>query len=185
MNPVRLSSSTFILFSLFILSLVFFQNSFGQSLNVSAGPDKEIIASQSIQIGGSPTASGGIAPYFYAWFPGEGLNDATISNPVSSAITTTEYIITVTDATGAVATDTVTVFVKRYLYAVNDNGPAQLTRVDVDSPTPSLEIVADYIIYAGPAGYGLPIGAILDETEAAALDITTGTAYIISNLGVE
>ncbi|MCA9733371.1 hypothetical protein KC799_14635, partial [candidate division KSB1 bacterium] len=185
MNPVRLWSHAFYYLSFTFLLFAFPYQVYTQPLIVNAGADKEIMASQSTQIGGSPTASGGVAPYFYLWSPNPSLTDPTSPNPVSSAITTTTYIVTVTDATGATATDTVTIFVKRFLYAVNDNGPAQLSRVDIDAALPTLEIVADYIIYAGPAGYGLRIGAVLDETEAAALDVTTGIAYIISNMGAE
>jgi len=54
-----------------------------------------------VVIGGSPTASGGTAPYSYLWTPDDGtLNSTTVSNPSASPTSTTTYTLTVTDANG-------------------------------------------------------------------------------------
>jgi len=76
-----------------------------------AGSNQTICAGQSVAIGGSPTASGGTAPYTFSWMPATGLNDATLANPTASPTTTTTYTVEVTDATGCKMTAQVTVTV--------------------------------------------------------------------------
>jgi len=76
-----------------------------------AGADKGIIEGASVVIGGSPTASGGTAPYTYSWIPTTGLNDAGIANPTASPSVTTTYTVTVTDSKGCTDNDDVTVTV--------------------------------------------------------------------------
>jgi hypothetical protein len=65
-----------------------------------AGPDKEICQGGSIEIGGSPTASGGTPGYTYSWSPTTGLDDHTKANPTASPASTTTYCVTVTDSKG-------------------------------------------------------------------------------------
>ncbi|MCG8605925.1 T9SS type A sorting domain-containing protein [bacterium] len=78
---------------------------------VDAGPDKSITPGGSVQIGGSPTASGSTGPFTFSWSPATGLSDATIANPVASPTNSTTYVVTVTGANNCSATDTVTVIV--------------------------------------------------------------------------
>ncbi|MCI5058869.1 MAG: T9SS type A sorting domain-containing protein [Flavobacteriales bacterium] len=63
------------------------------------------------QLGGSPTATGGTLPYTYEWsFNGTcgSLDDTTASNPIATVCTTVSPVyLTVTDANGCVAHDTV------------------------------------------------------------------------------
>jgi cytoskeletal protein CcmA (bactofilin family) len=75
----------------------------------NAGSDQIITSGNSVQIGGSPTASGGTSPYSYSWSPSAGLDDASIANPTASPSSTTEYIVTVTDDNGCSDSDTMTV----------------------------------------------------------------------------
>lgn len=78
----------------------------------NAGVDKTVTpGTPSVQIGGSPTALGGTAPYTYLWSPGGSLNDATLANPTAtlSAPGTTTYTVTVTDALSVTSSDTMTV----------------------------------------------------------------------------
>lgn len=77
---------------------------------VDAGSDVTINSGNSASIGGAPTASGH-APFTYNWVPSLGLNSSTVSNPVASPNSTSIYSVTVTDATGCVSSDTVTVTV--------------------------------------------------------------------------
>lgn len=79
---------------------------------VDAGADTAICAGTSVQIGGSPTASSGSAPYAYSWSPTVGLSLPNIPNPVASPIVITTYQLTVTDNKGCSATDIVTVNVR-------------------------------------------------------------------------
>jgi hypothetical protein len=74
-----------------------------------AGADVAISCSDSTQLNGS--ASGGSAPYIYAWTPATDLSNPTIPNPWASPSDTTAYAFQVTDANGCIDTDTVTVSV--------------------------------------------------------------------------
>lgn len=49
--------------------------------------------------------------YSYSWSPTTGLSNPTIKNPMASPSTTTNYVVTVSDTSGAIATDTVKVTV--------------------------------------------------------------------------
>ena len=65
----------------------------------------------SVNLGGSPTASGGSTPYSYAWSPNTSLSDSTNPNPVASPTSTKTYTVTVTDANSCKGTSTATVTV--------------------------------------------------------------------------
>lgn len=81
-------------------------------LRVDAGPDQIIIPGGSTVIGGSPTASGGMAPYTYSWLPITGLSDSTVDNPIASPTSTTTYAVTVTDSKGCTGSDNMTLYVQ-------------------------------------------------------------------------
>ncbi|MCX8051383.1 MAG: hypothetical protein N3B17_05765 [Chlorobi bacterium] len=76
---------------------------------VDAGKDTlTLCQGQTAQLGGSPTALGGRAPYRYQWDPPLGLSDPTSPNPILTALRSNQrYILTVTDADGAIGRDTV------------------------------------------------------------------------------
>lgn len=78
-------------------------------LVADAGVDKETCAGQSTTLGGSPAASGGTAPYTFAWTPSVDLDNAAIANPTASPALTTTYTLTVTDATGNMDMDEITI----------------------------------------------------------------------------
>lgn len=78
-------------------------------LVVDAGPDQVTCAGSTVLLGGSPTASGGIPPYTYAWAPGTGLSSATVANPTATATAYQQYILTVTDVAGCSSMDTTSV----------------------------------------------------------------------------
>ena len=82
-----------------------------------AGPDQSICLNDSVQIGGSPTAAGGTAPFTFSWTPTAGLSDATIANPKASPADTTEYIVTITDGNSKTDMDTMTVIVQPLVQA--------------------------------------------------------------------
>jgi hypothetical protein len=75
------------------------------STTADAGADQEVCEGGSVEIGGSPTASGGTSPYTYSWSPTTGLDDHTIANPTASPASTTTYCVTVTDDNGCTDTD--------------------------------------------------------------------------------
>ncbi|MCX7930013.1 MAG: hypothetical protein N2663_04770, partial [Chlorobi bacterium] len=76
---------------------------------VDAGKDTlQLCQGQTAQLGGSPTALGGRAPYRYQWDPPLGLSDPTSPNPLVTALRSNQrYVLTVTDADGASGRDTV------------------------------------------------------------------------------
>ncbi|MGB7001329.1 MAG: hypothetical protein WBE22_04865 [Halobacteriota archaeon] len=82
-----------------------------QNPTADAGGNKSISVGDSVEIGGSPTASGGKSPYTYSWTPITGLNDTTIANPRASPTSTTTYTVSVTDANLCNNTDDVVVYV--------------------------------------------------------------------------
>lgn len=64
-----------------------------------------------VTLGGSPTASGGTAPYTYTWSPGTGLSATNVPNPVASPTTTTAYSLMVVDSNNCSSNGGVTVTV--------------------------------------------------------------------------
>ncbi len=102
-----------------------------------AGPDVSICDGNSVQIGGSPAATGGNTPYQYSWTPTAGLSDPSIANPIASPTSTTTYTLTVTDdnGNGCSSSDDVVVTVNNFpavpsiSYSGNDTvcSPNQVT----------------------------------------------------------
>ncbi len=75
----------------------------------NAGTDTFVCVGSSVVIGGTPSATGGTAPYNYNWVPTIGLSLPNVSNPSASPVATTSYTLVVTDAKGCISSDTVTV----------------------------------------------------------------------------
>jgi hypothetical protein len=73
----------------------------------SAGDDQTVCSGSPVAIGGSPTAGGGTGPYIYSWTPITGLSDAAAANPTATVTGATTYTVTVTDANGCTASDSV------------------------------------------------------------------------------
>jgi gliding motility-associated-like protein len=93
------------LYILFVL--ISFKYSFAQ-LTVNAGFDITVCYSQSVTLGGTPSATAGVAPYKYLWQPSTFLNSATIANPVASNITSDiSYTLTVTDFDSTIVSDVI------------------------------------------------------------------------------
>lgn len=97
---------------LFIPYLVFSQ---AQPLRAEAGPYQKFCPPGGFaQLGGTPTAVFGTAPYSYQWFPQAPLNNPQSANPIASVTVTTTFTVNITDANNETAKDTVTVFVYNY-----------------------------------------------------------------------
>lgn len=89
-------------------------------LIVDAGEDKCNSALQGVQIGGSPSASGGSSSvYTYTWTPTTGLSSASIPNPIANPTTKTTYKLKVEDSEGCAEYDEVTVYVENAANGIN------------------------------------------------------------------
>jgi len=112
-------------------------------LTVSAVADDYIISTcitsvsniTATAIGGEEHAGGG---YTWSWAPSAGLSATDIPNPVAKPASTTTYTVTVTDANGCTAVNTVTIEVRPPLAAIATatdyligNCPGQSTTLDV------------------------------------------------------
>lgn len=73
--------------------------------NANAGVNVTLCPGSSTTIGGSPSASGGLAPYTYSWSPTTGLSNPNIANPIATPPYDINYVLTVTDDTNAVTND--------------------------------------------------------------------------------
>ncbi|MCB9235307.1 MAG: gliding motility-associated C-terminal domain-containing protein [Bacteroidia bacterium] len=77
-------------------------------VNANAGIDWEVCLGATVTLGAAPTAFSGQGPYSYNW------NLANnVSNPQVSPVVTTQYIVTVTDALGCTAQDTMDLVVNQ------------------------------------------------------------------------
>jgi hypothetical protein len=76
------------------------------NLVVDAGLDRQVCTGSPVLIGGSPTASGGLGAYTYAWSNGGTLSSTSIANPTANISAPTSYVLTVTDSVGCSAMDT-------------------------------------------------------------------------------
>ncbi len=73
-----------------------------------AGSDQSVCIGSTVQIGGSPTATGGTSPYSYTWTPGTGLNSASSPNPSAIVTTSITYTLTIADNNGCSSSDEIT-----------------------------------------------------------------------------
>lgn len=117
---LRLKSSFAFLNALFSLTLVYLQRlliilscifvftwkSNAQNLQAFAGPDINACPGNTVVLGTSVAASGGLGPYLYTWTPATGLNTATVANPTLTVGSNTVYLLTVRDANDSIAHDT-------------------------------------------------------------------------------
>lgn len=86
------------------------------SFLVEAGEDREVELGKAVTLGGNPTVVGGSAPFRYRWAPLTGLNDNALANPIARPSRTTTYNLVVTDKTGAVGYDQVTLTLPSYVF---------------------------------------------------------------------
>jgi len=104
-----------------------FANSCTPSAN--AGLPQSVCKNAPFTLGGAPTASGGTAPYTYAWASSSGSFSSTLANPTASITTTTNYTVTVTDAATPPLTATsnvvITITTTAAAPTVTSNSPLQ------------------------------------------------------------
>jgi hypothetical protein len=95
-------------------------------------------------IGGNSIANGGTPPYQYSWSPIQGLSSSIISQPLARPLSSTTYILTVTDAENCVKNDTINVNVDKIAkptISVKGN------TIICESDSVQLEIIGDYAEY--------------------------------------
>jgi hypothetical protein len=78
---------------------------------LDAGGVFYVCSGQPVTIGGSPTATGGVPSYTYAWDMAGSLNNAAIANPVATVTQQTIFTLTVTDAQSCKAIDQAVVLI--------------------------------------------------------------------------
>lgn len=101
-----------IIFSLFVFNCAIAQF-------VDAGVDQTICPGDIIVLGGTPTASGGLAPYRFLWSSSTGVFVDSVANPSVSPADFTIYTVSVTDDTGAVIGSGVVSISLSYIIYVN------------------------------------------------------------------
>lgn len=79
---------------------------YGEGFLVDVGNDRTLVPGELRTLHAITT--GGREPYSYSWSPTTGLSSATVASPVASPSATTTYTVTVTDADGLEATDSIT-----------------------------------------------------------------------------
>jgi len=89
------------------------------TLVIFAGNSQKVCAAgDSVTLGGSPTASGGTAPYTYSWSPTTGMNNSHIANPrVAILNSSVKFYLAVTDNAGNKALDSVNIYIDSIYYA--------------------------------------------------------------------
>lgn len=111
--------------------LLFSFNSAYAGLTVNPGSPQTICKGDSVTLGGSPTASGGTAPYNYTWSssPAAGMNNSGDANPDALITQTTMFYVTVTDAAGGRVIDSVQITLNNVSSATagNDTSICPLT----------------------------------------------------------
>lgn len=89
-----------------------YDSTFSIIVNVLPKPNLQVSKSNDIDCQHAFASLNSIGSSTYSWFPTAGLSDANIPNPIATPLQTTSYIVTGYNASGCIARDTVTVFVK-------------------------------------------------------------------------
>lgn len=79
--------------------------------SLTAAPDESACNGDNATIGISNNGSGGQPPYAYSWSPPTNLSSTTIDQPTATVTSSQTYTLTITDANGCLARDTVQVTV--------------------------------------------------------------------------
>ncbi|GAB4137128.1 MAG: hypothetical protein Fur0041_11810 [Bacteroidia bacterium] len=102
-EPVQHLRIAFYLFFFFLFSI----SASAQTLVADAGVSTQICPGTSYNIGGTPTAIGGTAPYSYFWSPNVNISSLTASNPTVNPAVPTMYYLMIIDFAGDTAYDSV------------------------------------------------------------------------------
>lgn len=148
----------------------------------NAGPDQSILQGTSTTIGGNPAGPAGAT---YAWGPSTGLGDPATPNPVAGPITSTTYILVVTDTSGCTASDTMVLDIVPSIwfpdgFTPNGDGVNDVWEIDNIFLFPQCEVeVYDRwgIMLFRSVGYNTPF-----DGQYNGKDLPVGTYYYIIKL---
>ena len=113
-------------------------------LQANAGPDTIIDKGAIVQIGGSPTATGGSGEYSFSWTPSDHVSDPAVSNPNAIPQDPMTYYVTVTDAMGCTSMDSAVVTVVEPTSLPEQEAAAQIKIMPNPNPG-SFTIELDHI----------------------------------------
>ena len=125
---------------------------------VDAGISTTICLGQSLNLGGSPTATGGSGngTYTYEWSPQTDLTNATSSNPTANPSTSTTYTLTVSQG-GAACTGTSTVSVNIILTQLINITPSGIITI-CDGQTIPISASSGFTNYSWNTPSGIQTG---------------------------
>jgi len=116
-----MNNKTRLLIGLLFISIQGFGQTFRIELNqpeqlwIYPGNDTTICKTHSVRLGSVSTATGGAGDYIFMWLPTDGLDNPTSPNPVATPEVNTKYVLTVTDANGCSASESVNITVDQCL----------------------------------------------------------------------
>lgn len=147
-----------------------------------AGPDQSILQGTTTTIGGNPAGPSGAT---YAWGPSAGLGDPTTGNPVAGPVSSTTYVLVVTDSSGCTASDTMVLDIVPSIwfpdgFTPNGDGTNDVWEIDNIFLFPECEIeVYDRwgIMLFRSVGYNTPF-----DGQYNGKDLPVGTYYYIIKL---
>lgn len=95
-------------------------------LTASAGPDDLICPGDTALLGGSPSTTGGTAPFTFVWSPTTGVGNPGVPNTGASPAVSTIYTLTVKDGRNCTADDTIVVTVDTCVGMPDPNVPVEM-----------------------------------------------------------
>ncbi len=149
---------------------------------VDAGPTYTISLFSNVSIGGSPTSPTGVT---FTWSPALTLDNPSLTNPVASNTVNTTYTVSVTDANGCTASDTMQVLLYPEIKIPNGFSPNADNKNDkwiidnigqfTDNVVEVYNRWGELLFYS--KGYNVPF-----DGKYQGKDLPVGTYYYIINL---
>ena len=90
-------------------------------LSIASGNDTTICPGHTVILGANTVAWGGSEDYLFSWWPIDGLDDPRSPNPLASPEESTQYVLTVVDASGCQMSDSINVTIDLCLGVGNQN----------------------------------------------------------------
>jgi gliding motility-associated-like protein len=148
----------------------------------NAGPDISIASGGSAVIGGSPAGPSGAT---FVWTPSADLTSASVPNPTADPVTSTTYVLLVTDTNGCFASDTMELIVLPAIsfpngFTPNGDGVNDVWQIDNITPFENCEVEVynrwGQLLFRS-VGYNTPWDGRYDGQE-----LPVGTYYYVIDL---